>query len=72
MNTFRPDDFKLSLDVWIIEFGKVEMIWKMFPFDQIVDTVFMPDITFPSDIGEGLNIGMNGREEHAEVGNVST
>jgi len=57
---FGANDLKLSLDVRIKVFYKVEMIRQLLPLDQVVDTILMSDIAFPSDIGQGLSIGMDG------------
>ena len=57
---FGANDLKLSLDVRIKVFYKVEMIRQLLPLDQVVDTILMSNVAFASDIGQGLGIGMDG------------
>jgi hypothetical protein len=51
VDIFRPDHLVLSLDVWIEEFDKVEMIGKSFPGENVVKSVLVSDVTFTPDIG---------------------
>jgi hypothetical protein len=67
-----PDDFELALDVRIKVLDEVEVIRKPLPSDEIVDPVFVPDVTFASHIRERLDVGMDRSEQQAEIRDVAT
>jgi hypothetical protein len=67
-----PDDLELALDVRIKVLDEVKVIGKPLPSNEIVDPVFVPDITFASHIRERLDVGMDRSEQQAEVRDVAT
>ena len=67
-----PDDLELALDVRIKVLDEVEVIGKPLPSDEVVDSVFVPDVTFASHIRERLDVGMDRSEQQAEVRDVAT
>jgi hypothetical protein len=72
VHILRPDDLELALDVRIKVFDEVKVVGKPLPSDEIVDPVFVPDVTFASHIRERLDVGMDRSEQQAKVRDVAT
>lgn len=58
----------LSLDVWIEELCKVEVVGRVLPLDEVLDLLLVPHIAFAADDRYGLDNGMDSGEQLAEVG----
>lgn len=71
VDCFGPKDLKFSLDVWVKVFDKVEMIGQFLPFDEVLNPVLMPNVTFASNVGDRLSVGMDGCKEQAKIRHVS-
>lgn len=62
-----PDHLKLALDIRVIEPRKVKVVWALFPRQQVLDPVFVPNVALAPDVADWLHVGVDRSEEKAKV-----